>query len=419
MTRIAIPEGMETRFFIMAEHVLNEIPELLATAFPGRKPWIIADGNTWEAAGKELSGLLKEQYPPKIFPASPRLHPQSSLSDAIAGEMPSDAVPLAVGSGVINDVIKRAAGIRNIPYCCVPTACSVDGYTSYGAAMTVDGFKKTLPCPAPYAIATDLSVLRSAPADMFAAGYADLFTKIPAGADWLIADALGIEKIRANIWELVQSKLRERIADPSDMGPVFEGLAATGYSMQLYRESRPASGAEHLMSHIWEMEGLQYKGEDVSHGFKVAIGVLASLRLMNFIIGHSVSEAQSMALAPETAEQRLGHVNALLKRGCYGPAPAKLAMEKFLQGKELEERRRAIWNVWEDLRVKLRGQLLSEAETTALFRQAHVPVLPEEIGLSHEQYRHGVESAQLIRKRYTVLDFLYEAGLFPAALATL
>ena len=49
------------------------------------------------------------------------------------------------------------------------------------------------------------------------------------------------------------------------MGRIFAGLAATGYGMQLYRESRPASGAEHFFSHIREMERLTYQGEEVSH----------------------------------------------------------------------------------------------------------------------------------------------------------
>ena len=41
----------------------------------------------------------------------------------------------------------------------------------------------------------------------------------------------------------------------------------------------------------------------------------------------------------------------------------------------------------------------------------------EEIGLTREQYLHGVFAAQLIRKRYTVLDFLYEAGLLKRAVS--
>ena len=50
---------------------------------------------------------------------------------------------------------------------------------------------------------------------------------------------------------------------------------------------------------------------------------------------------------------------------------------------------------------------------------AGCPVKPEEIGLDRKQYIHGIYTAQLIRKRYTVLDMLYEAGLLDAAAAEL
>jgi len=52
-------------------------------------------------------------------------------------------------------------------------------------------------------------------------------------------------------------------------------------------------------------------------------------------------------------------------------------------------------------------------------KQAGAPTEYEAIGLSREQYLHGIRTAQLIRKRYTVLDLLYECGLFETALATL
>jgi len=255
---IEVPKGLETAAFILGENILDSVPELLQTFFPGKKPWIIADGNTWNAAGKYIFELLKktgmDPAEPYLFPADPRPHPDYAISRKLAELMPENSVPVAVGSGVINDLVKCAAGLKNEKYCCVATACSVDGYTSNGGAMTVDGTKMTIRCPAPYAICADVKVLRTAPAPMFAAGYADLLAKIPGGADWIIADRLGIEPIRQDIWELVQIPLRERLADASDMGKVFAGLVSTGYGMQMYRESRPASGAEHLFSHVWEME---------------------------------------------------------------------------------------------------------------------------------------------------------------------
>ena len=49
---ISVPSGLTTRLFAMAPGAVQHLPEMLATAFPGLKPWLIADENTWAAAGK-------------------------------------------------------------------------------------------------------------------------------------------------------------------------------------------------------------------------------------------------------------------------------------------------------------------------------------------------------------------------------
>ena len=66
-------------------------------------------------------------------------------------------------------------------------------------------------CPAPLALVADLDVLGAAPAGMTASGYGDLLGKVTAGADWLVADALGVEPIDATVWSLVQGPLRDAI----------------------------------------------------------------------------------------------------------------------------------------------------------------------------------------------------------------
>ena len=422
MHTVALPPGLGTAFFVLSEGALEELPELLRTAFGAKRPWPVADDNTYRAAGAEVFGILEaagmRPYSVRLFPGTPRLHPDYRHAEQLAGEMPADCVPLAVGSGVINDLVKCASGLRKTPYCCVPTACSVDGYTSTGAALSVNGTKKTVPCPAPYAICADTVVLATAPPEMLASGYADLFTKVPAGADWIIADAVGVEPIRKDVWELIQLPLRERLRDAHHLGNVFAGLASTGYGMQLYGESRPASGAEHLFSHVWEMEGLALNGEEVSHGFKVGVGLLASTLLMEYLMARDPGELEAFMKPGLSEAERLAEIDHLLVRGCYGDEPRMTAMRKFLTGAALKERRARILSIWPALREKLRVQLIPFETARAMLKAAGCPVSPAEIGLDREQFLHGIRTAQLIRIRYTVIDLLYEIGLLDHALET-
>ena len=421
-----LPAGITTRLFVLDDGALQSIPEVLEQEFSGCSPYLVADDNTWRVAGLQIYMLLANAYADtglkistKVFPAVPRLHPLESISQQLAAEfagLPGKTVPVAIGSGVINDLVKRASGIAGIEYCCVPTACSVDGYTSAGGAMVVDGRKMTMPCPSPAVIVADVSVLSTAPQEMLASGYADLFTKIPAGADWLIAEELGIEPRVTSIWNLVQQDLRDWLQDTGCLDKIFTGLAATGFAMQLYHDSRPASGAEHMLSHIWEMEGLTYHGDVVSHGFQVAIGTIAIVRLMEFAMNLTAEEMQHMASRPQTREQREAEIAKLLELDCYGKGIKDTAMAKFLEGDALQKRRKLIFDKWDAIREKLRQQLYPSQKIVDIFRQAGIPIDYREIGLGYEQYVHAVRTAQLIRKRYTVLDLLYEAGLLDAAI---
>lgn len=91
-------------------------------------------------------------------------------------------------SGVINDLCKLASFHHGQSYLCVATAASVDGYSSSGAVVSRDGAKLNIETHAPLVILADVGVLAAAPKEMTAAGYADLAAKIPAGAEWMIAD---------------------------------------------------------------------------------------------------------------------------------------------------------------------------------------------------------------------------------------
>ena len=102
---------------------------------------------------------------PYVFPgradaATPSTATSRRWSDALREH---DAIPVAVGSGTLNDIVKRAAHECERPYMCVATAASMDGYTAFGASITKDGYKQTLTCPAPRAVLADLDVLTAAP----------------------------------------------------------------------------------------------------------------------------------------------------------------------------------------------------------------------------------------------------------------
>jgi glycerol-1-phosphate dehydrogenase [NAD(P)+] len=136
---------------------------------------------------------------------------------------------------------------------------------------------------------------------------------------------------------------------------------------------------------------------------------------MQFFLETSPEEARRMAAPPLSVEERQKEIAELLKRGCYGEDPARLSMEKFQAGDAAFARREAIYAVWQPLQEKVARQLGDREAFVRSLKAAGCPTTPEEIGLDRAQFIHGIYTAQLIRKRYNILELLYDAGLLKAA----
>jgi len=428
--RAALQEATDTHNVNIGAGALASVPDVFRANFGDRPPVVVADGNTLEVAGKEVQRRLEEAgyttLEPYVFPAEPPLYAEYSniekLRDCLKGH---DAIPVAVGSGTLNDIVKRSSHECERPYMCVGTAASMDGYTAFGASIEKDGLKQTLSCPAPRAVVADLEVLRHAPEDMTASGYADLLGKVTSGADWLIADSLEVEKIDPAGWSLVQDHLREWTDSPAELRAgdqqatedLIEGLILSGLGMQSYESSRTASGAEHQFSHLWEMEGLGHgeghEGTPLSHGFKVGVGSVAIAALYELILERDLADLDIETLrnswpTKEEMEQsvRVQHTSPDLEEGAV-----EQTLAKYISVDELAERLELLREVWPGLRAKVREQLRPAEQIREMLQAAGCPTGPVEIGLGWEDFEATYFKAQTIRKRYTVLDLAFETGI--------
>lgn len=426
---------MDTRICCIGDNVLGKVSELFQSEWgESYRPVIIADGNTWRVAGPFLQDRFaqanlkpSEAY---VFPAEPMLYgDEFSIATVHKVLEGNDLLAIALGSGTINDIVKRASYECGKPYVVVATAPSVDGYTSFGAAVSVGGFKQTLPCSAPFAVFAERDILCEAPLPMLAAGYGDLAAKVPAGADWIIADALGVHPIQPDIWEMIQPTLKQSISRPAALaardkdvvGDVFSGLVQTGFAMQKMHDSRPASGAEHLISHVWEMEHLCKDGVPVSHGFKVALGTLISTAMMEELFKLSQAEISERCrrAAPVSWNVRATQIERWLGDRPSYQQILEVSRSKFLEGEALEERRALIIAQWEDIRTKGREQIIPFSKLKGMFSQAGCPTEPRHIDVTKELFHRAVVVSQMIRTRYTILDLLYETGMFDQVAETL
>lgn len=415
----ALRSARETRALLIGADILGKAGQLFRENFPGQAAVIVADAVTFPLAGRAVATALTQAgircEAPFVF-TDPALYAEfryvTALEDALR---PHAAIPVAVGSGTINDLTKLAAYRAGRPgYFCVATAASMDGYTAFGASITAHGAKQTFNCPAPRAVLADTNIICAAPAGMTASGYADLSAKITAGADWILADALGAEPIDPRAWNIVQGGLRDALADPAGaqagrpaaIAPLVEGLMLGGFAMQWSKTSRPASGAEHQFSHLWDMEHHVHEGEAPSHGFKVGVATLAVTRLYEAMLAHDFTtlDVESCVVRWPAAAALETHLRqkfsgtdfidtAITETRAKHPAPA-----------DLREHLQRLKSHWPEIRTRLQAQLLPAAEMQRRLAAVGAPTEPEQIGISRARLRDSFSRAYHLRRRFTVLD---------------
>lgn len=241
---------------------------------------IICDENTYAAAGEEIKEIIpKGKF---INLKSENLHANEiavqKVYECLAVE---NDVLIALGSGTIHDITRYVAHNKDIPFISVPTAASVDGFVSTVAAMTWRGYKKTFTAVSPIYVVADTDIFKEAPYRLTASGVSDLIGKYTALVDWKISSIVIGEYICNKVCNMeidAVNKLCECVDDlvlgkSEAYEQLMYALILSGLAMQIIGNSRPASGAEHHMSHLWEMEVIN-KHLDAYHGEKVSVGLI-------------------------------------------------------------------------------------------------------------------------------------------------
>ena len=425
----ALKAARDTRYFAAEPGIRHQTAGIFSSMFGSREAMIVADGNTYEAAGRDVEASLARENRAlrKPFIFGPHIYANiECVQELVAALREHDAIPVAVGSGTVNDLTKLAAHKTNRKYMVVGTAASMDGYSAYGASITVAGSKDTIECPAPLAVLADLDVIALAPREMNAWGYGDLMAKVVAGADWILADAAGVEAISPPVWETVQRLLRSWIgspdaiaaSDPTALKHLVHGLVMSGFAMQSCLNSRPASGAEHQFSHLWDMQHHTFQGKTPSHGFKVGIGVLASLALQEDLLKRDMHcfDIEAAVRAWPSMNELEQKMHGLFGAGALKTRGIEETRAKYVSGDALRMQLTRLKENWTEVRSKLIGQLIPFSELRDMLRRAGCPFEPMQIGISAARLRLSFQQCCFMRRRYTVLDVMQRLGLFDSAL---
>lgn len=410
----------------IGEHILDRVPEAFNKFFPSCKAIVVADANTWAAAGEEVYNHLVNASVPvaKFLFSEVGFHADwvyiEQLDELIAKEK---GILVAVGSGVINDLAKLSSYRAGQQYMCVATAASVDGYCSSSSSITDQrGAKCSMAASSPVVIVADTAVLGAAPNPYTAAGYADLAAKVSAGAEWMIADLFGTEPIHELGWSLTQDSLKDMISDPDGIRAgdpkavekLFVGLSLAGIGMEVAGSSRPASCSDHLYNHYLDMTHHTFNGKSQSHGFQVAVGELVVCALFDAFLEMDMSKIDVDKCVENWPGLESEQQRALDMFKDF-PVPTlgyEEITKKWQTAEEVRVELQKVKDTWPELKEKLRNQCYSYEKMKDLFARAGVPTCGEDIGVSNAQLKKMTDFVQLMRWRINLLDLAKRAGVY-------
>src|SRR5689334_8685141 len=107
----ALAAAKDTRSLEIGSRILHKTPEIFRQQFGDKPAVIVADTNTFEAAGRTVFDAFHHEnqcLEPFVY-SDPNLYAEYKYVEELQEWLKShDAIPVAVGSGTINDLTKLA-----------------------------------------------------------------------------------------------------------------------------------------------------------------------------------------------------------------------------------------------------------------------------------------------------------------------
>ena len=375
---------------------------ILREKLGGKDLLLVWDRNTEKASPGLRESLAGAGYRVKELTYENLREATMEVSEQVGKEAEGTDLILSAGTGSLNDVCRYAAFRRSEPFAIFATAPSMDGFLSGQAPLTVGGYKTTLPAKAPEVLLADVDILAASPAELKAAGLGDLIGKYTALADWKIASLLTGESFCPSIARVMREAVEKAVkpvregADPArDEGyalALMEALTLSGLMIYLAGSSRPASGAEHHISHLWEILFAARGLAPQYHGTKV--GVAAA---MVSDIYHEAAEKPPVFRMHTPSEETL--------RKAFDPLYESIMRESLpdpAEGVETE----AIARNWDEIARIVREEIPSGEEIRSLLRKAGGAATAEEARVPADMAEAGAKYAFYMRRRLTLMRLL-------------
>ena len=395
---------LETKMVVVEYDALSRFEEYMAAVGLGdKRRTVVYDSFVYGLTeGKHLKADQEIVLP------SQGLRSEDVLIEDMMTKLDNPEVLVAFGAGTIMDFGRYPAYKLGIPFVAVPTLASSDGFTASICSVIMNGQKKSITMKAPALVVADLDIIKGAPKRLVSSGINDILAKYISLADWKIATLVSGEDYCPMVAGLAQEALdiMRQAADKMAATGEIDHEAMTmaqmksGLTMQLWDNSRAASGAEHLMAHLVEMKPPRFEHAEGIHGECVGVGTFAAIKEYHRLAKLRPKARPFEPLTSEWVMEKFGErlYDGIMKEN----APDKDILGKFDPQNIVDH--------WDEI-VEILNAIPPVEEMEALYKACGCKYLPEHIGIDPSLSEEALDISAAIRNRLTlirmkrVLDF--------------
>ncbi len=293
------------RSVLVGHGVVDGLGDAVADLYLSGRPLVVTSPTPNRIAGDRVRAQFDDPATAVVESAS--FDAVEKLIDTAEAVAPGYLI--ALGGGKPIDTAKMAADHIDVGFVSVPTVASHDGIVSGRSSIPEGDTRHSVAADPPLAVVADTELLANAPWRLTTAGCADIISNYTAVKDWRLAQRLrnveyseyagALSEMTAEL--LVQSADMIRPGLEESSWVVVKALVSSGVAMSIAGSSRPASGAEHLISHQLD----RIAPGKALHGHQVGVASIMTEYLHGGEEGQwrAIRDALASLDAPTTAEE--------------------------------------------------------------------------------------------------------------------
>ncbi len=334
---------------------------------------------------------------------------------------------IGIGGGTITDLCKYSVYNSDlcIPLVIIQTMLSVNAFSDDVSVMIKQGVKRTIHTMYPTALIVDMDIVSQAPVERNLSGYGDLLATWTAPADWFLANEIGmnsyfhaapIDIVQTQSYELFEASDKLANRDSSSLELLARVLTLSGLSMGIAGESSPASGTEHIITHLIDMSVKSKNIPVAYHGAQVAVGsILTSIAWDIFLKEFEPNELLIDECFPSHNRMKQKVYDAFSKideTGETGDECWKEYQLKLTNWHNNKEKFRTLLLNWETFKNNVKRYLQPPKYLCECMHKANAPTHYSQMSpkIDFDTALWAINNCHLYRNRFTLSDLLFYIG---------